>query len=252
MDEGMLREAGLTDGESRVYLALLELGASTTGPIVEKSGVSRSIIYQLLEKLAKKGLVSHIVKEKTKHFQASEPSRIRDYLEAEEKKFAESKRKVEEMLPKLAALSQSAKPSEATIYIGFKGMVTAHEHTYAKLKPGEEYFYMGIPHDQPKHVLAYFARDHRRREKAGIRCRLLFNHKTPLFVLRDRNSTKGCEARHMPVDIDTPAWFMGYKDTVFICFPQSNSVSVEIVNQDIAHSFRAYFEEYWKRSKKVK
>ena len=37
----MLSQAGLTDGESRAYLALLELGPSTTGPIVDRSGVSR-------------------------------------------------------------------------------------------------------------------------------------------------------------------------------------------------------------------
>ena len=44
-----LREAGLTEGETRVYLSLLELGSSTTGPIVERSKVARSIIYHILE-----------------------------------------------------------------------------------------------------------------------------------------------------------------------------------------------------------
>ena len=65
MDTSTLREAGLTEGEIKVYLALLELGSSTTGPIVDKSGISRSIIYQILEKLMEKGLVSFITKEKT-------------------------------------------------------------------------------------------------------------------------------------------------------------------------------------------
>ncbi|MBS3167698.1 hypothetical protein J4216_01085 [Candidatus Woesearchaeota archaeon] len=45
MDIMILREAGLTEGEIKVYLALLELGTSTSGPIVEKSGVARSIIF---------------------------------------------------------------------------------------------------------------------------------------------------------------------------------------------------------------
>ena len=35
-----LERIGLTQGESRTYLALLGLGQTTTGPIVEKSGVS--------------------------------------------------------------------------------------------------------------------------------------------------------------------------------------------------------------------
>ena len=40
MEISALREAGLTDGETKIYLALLELGTSTTGPIIEKSKVS--------------------------------------------------------------------------------------------------------------------------------------------------------------------------------------------------------------------
>ena len=40
MDTFALKEAGLTDGEIKVYLALLELGSSTTGPVIEKSGIA--------------------------------------------------------------------------------------------------------------------------------------------------------------------------------------------------------------------
>jgi len=54
MDISPLKEAGLTEGEIRVYLALLELGLSTSGPILEKSGITKSIIYRILDKLIKK------------------------------------------------------------------------------------------------------------------------------------------------------------------------------------------------------
>ncbi|MFA6214849.1 MAG: helix-turn-helix domain-containing protein [Candidatus Micrarchaeia archaeon] len=251
MEADLLLQAGLTEGESKVYLALLELGASTTGPIVEKSGVSRSIIYQLLERLAQKGLVSHIVKDKTKHFQAADPSRIRDFLEEEERKFSENRKNVEALLPKLYAMRAGAKQSEATIYLGFKGMMTAHEHTYQVLKPGEEYFYLGIPHDQPDYVHAYWKRDHRRREKAGIKCRLLFDRRTPIEVLRNRNSFRGCEARYMPSGIETPSSIVGFKNVTLIGFATDYAISVEIVDKKIADSFRAYFEEFWKRTRPV-
>ncbi|MBI2665760.1 hypothetical protein HYX12_04015 [Candidatus Woesearchaeota archaeon] len=50
MDIDLLRNIGLTDSEIKVYLALLELGSSTKGPIVDKSRVASSKIYELLEK----------------------------------------------------------------------------------------------------------------------------------------------------------------------------------------------------------
>jgi len=253
MDAGaLLQQSGLTEGESRVYLALLELGPSTSGPIVEKSGVSRSIIYQLLDRLSQKGLVSHIVKERTKYFQAAAPDRIKEYLEEEEEKFRENRQKVEELLPKLYSMQASAAESEAKVYIGFKGMITAHEHTYQKLSRGDEYYYMGIPAHQEEHQHAYWLRDHARRAKAGIRTRILFHPSTDISILKSRNRHALCDARYMPNSINTPAWFMGYKDVALIGLQSKVPITIEIVNQEIADSFYAYFEDFWKRTKPVR
>ncbi len=247
-----LEEAGLTGGESKVYLALLELGPSTTGPIVEKSGVARSIVYQILERLAQKGLVSSVIREKTSHFQAAQPDRLLEYMEERGKELQESKRKLEELLPKLSAMQGAAKESEVQVFTGFKGMISVHEHTYQKLKKGDEYFYMGITELQPPHYHAYWQRDHARRAKVGIRAKLLFSRKTQKRVLANRNSYSGCDARYMPIETDTPAWFMGYNDVAVISLVSANPITIEIANKEVADSFRAYFEAFWKQSKKFR
>jgi sugar-specific transcriptional regulator TrmB len=56
-----LTQLGLTDGEARVYLSLLKIGLSKVGPIVRDSHVSYSKIYDVLERLGMKGLVSHVI-----------------------------------------------------------------------------------------------------------------------------------------------------------------------------------------------
>ena len=81
MIEKTLEEIGLTKSEIKVYLALLELGSSQTGKIVQKSKAASSKIYEILEKLIQKGLVSYIIKSGIKHFEAAPPERIMDYLE---------------------------------------------------------------------------------------------------------------------------------------------------------------------------
>lgn len=249
MDRSILKDAGLTDGEIKVYLALIETGSSTTGPIVEKSGISRSIVYQILEKLMEKGLVSYIIKEKTKYFQAAEPSRILDYIDEREKHLQANRKKVVDILPLLEARAHSSPESEARLFEGFKGMITVHEHSYRKLKRGEEYFFLGIPPEQPKYYHAYWNRDHRRRVKAGIYVKLLFHPSTDKKILKNRNSYWGCDARYMPVNINTPSWFMGYKDVAVVGFPSKTPITLQITNQEIADSFKAYFNEFWRRSK---
>ena len=252
MDTSSLKEAGLTDGEIKVYLALLELGLSTTGPIIKKSGIARSIIYQLLEKLMQKGLVSYITKEKTKYFQAAEPNKILKYIDERKKRLEENRKKAEQLLPELILKQKIHKKSEANIYTGFRGIRTAHEHLYLNLKKGEEYCYLGVPAYQPEEQHIYWKKDHVRRIKKGIKCRLLFNRDTDKKTLKNRNSYKGADAKYMPSGIKTPACFMTYKDTTVIILQSPFAIAVELINQEIADSFQAYFEEFWKRSKKFK
>jgi sugar-specific transcriptional regulator TrmB len=246
-----LRDAGLTDGEIKVYLALLELGTSTTGSIIERSGVARSIIHQLLNKLAQKGLVSYITKEKTKHYQASDPQRLLDYIDEREKILQENRAKVQSLLPQLHLHMNSTRPSEAKIFEGFKGAATVHEDMLNRLSKNEEFFYMGIPANQPEHFNAYWQKSHATRHKRGVRIKLLFHKDTPEHVVRHPSPYPGCEGRYMPVDIDTPAWFAGCRGVAVVGFPSKNPLTIQIINDEIADSFRAYFDEFWRQSRKI-
>src|SRR3989344_7720715 len=197
MNIKILKEAGLSEGEIKVYLALLQVGPSTSGPIVETSKVSRSIVYHILEKLIEKGLASYIVKEKTKYFQANNPSQIINYLDKKEIELAKTRKEIEELIIELSEVKKYGKVLAAQIYTGFKGVQTAHENTYQKLQKGDEYFYLGIFPEQEEKYHLYWQRDHKRRIKTGIKCRLLFNQGTDKKILKNRNSFKGCDARYI-------------------------------------------------------
>jgi sugar-specific transcriptional regulator TrmB len=253
MDISPLKEAGLTDGETRVYLALLELGTSTIGPILEKSGITRSIIYRILEKLTKKGLVSYIIKEKTKYYQAAQPNKLLDYVESREKQLQQNKSKIQEIMPQLILKQKLAKKSEANIYEGFKGLMTAYENRYLKLKSGDEVVLYGLPPEQPGFHHAYWKKNHQKLSELGIKCRMLYHPDVTDENLKDRNSYKLCEARRMPFNIESPSWVMVYKDVTMIAIPQGElPFAFEITSQQVADSFRNYFEWFWKQSKLFK
>ena len=75
METEVLEKAGLTLGESKVYLSLLELGQSSITNIVTKSKVSTSKSYDILNRLEEKGLVSHVIISGVKHFKAASPNK---------------------------------------------------------------------------------------------------------------------------------------------------------------------------------
>ncbi|MCB9359397.1 hypothetical protein H6503_05680 [Candidatus Woesearchaeota archaeon] len=248
MNIELLKESGLTDGEIKVYLAMLELGSTTTGPIIDRSGIARSIIYNILERLIEKGLVSFIIKDKTKYFQASQPKKIIDYIDEKEKKLADNRDKIIEMLPQLEMLQKLAPESEARMYFGFKGIRTAHERIYEVLKKGECFYWLGIPAYQPNEQHIYWKKDHAVRVKKGIKIKVLFNYDTDASIPKQRNTYKDCEARIMKTKIKTPAAFVTYKDTTLIVLQSPNEIAIEIKNQDVHDSFKAYFDEFWKQS----
>ncbi len=248
MDTQMLEQVGLTGGESRVYLAMLDLGPSTVGPIVEKSKVSRSIIYRLLDNLMEKGLASYIIEEKTKHYSAAGPERILEYMDRQRKQLEESRLQMQKMLPLLAQMT-SPKRNDVRVFKGFRGLITMHEQLYLKLKKGDEYLSLGVPAEQEERFHSFWKEDHKRREKLGITCRLLFHTDTDDKVLANRNSYWGCDARRMGMKIDAPAWWMVYKDVTSIVLQSKELITVEITNQEIADSYRNYFESFWKNTK---
>lgn len=257
-----IQQAGLTEGEAKVYLALLKLGSSTSGPIIEESGVANSIIYRILNSLIEKGLVSYITKEKTKYFTAANPQRIIDYIEEKKEKLDEDKFSIEKILPQLISMDKQDTETSVQIFEGYKGFLTAWEMCYTKLRKGDEYHGFSVYPEQEERYHTYWKKDHKKREKAGFKAKVLFNKGTDKEVLKNRNSYWGSEARYMPIDIKTPAWFVVYKNIIIISLQTrkfeddgtlvKKPLSIVITNQEIADTFEAYFQDYWKRSKPFK
>ena len=94
MIQEVLQEAGLNKRESICYTALLELGSSRIGAIIEKTGIRASKICEILNKLINRGLASYIIISKIKHYQASDPKILLNNIN-------EKKKKIEEILPQL-------------------------------------------------------------------------------------------------------------------------------------------------------
>ncbi|NQU78134.1 hypothetical protein HQ545_00010 [Candidatus Woesearchaeota archaeon] len=251
MNLDVLKEIGLTDGQIKVYLALLKLGSTTTGPVIDESGIAKSIVYNILEKLIEKGLVSYVLKNGIKHYTAESPSRILDYLKKRTAQLEAKTKDVEDLIPLLTQMQKPEKKIEVQVYEGFKGVQTCYEHHIARLKRGDELLALGIlAHQEPRYH-QYWMRYHMKRIKLGFKNRMLFNTDTPREVLVNRNSYKDCDSRYMVRDLKTPSWVMIYKDTAAI-FLQNKDLVVEIVNQEIADTFRAYFEDYWRDTKPFK
>ena len=120
MDITILEDLGLTHAEIKVYVALLELGSSTAGPIREKTGLQNSVVHRALNSLINKGLINYILETKRKVYQATDPDSFFEFIE-------DKKRKFELILPELKKKQQHEKEKEkAGVYKGVKGITEVY------------------------------------------------------------------------------------------------------------------------------
>ena len=76
-----LKQAGLTNNEALVYQTLLEIGPKTASTLAKQTGLHRRLIYDITDRLIKKGLIGYILENKKKVFSASNPKRFLEILE---------------------------------------------------------------------------------------------------------------------------------------------------------------------------
>ena len=75
-----LEKFGISKNEAKIYLLLLKRGSSKVNEIYEETKIQRTFIYEILNTLLEKGLVSYVIKSGVKFFEASSPEKIREIL----------------------------------------------------------------------------------------------------------------------------------------------------------------------------
>lgn len=251
MDAKSLEGLGLTEGEAKVYLALLELGLTTTGALVKKSDVSASKVYVILDRLAKKGLVGHVIKGGVRYFQAAEPKRIVDYLTEQERELAKKKQDVLGLLPQLVLKQKlGAEKRQAEIYEGTKGATNLFKSMIDELKRGDEYYVIGAGYgsEEIRGLRAFFTKYHAERAKRGIKVYLLANSSIKETLVP--TAYKKGEVRFLPEELITNVQITIYKDKSCIILWSKDPIAFLIHNAEIAASFKNYFGFLWKRAQK--
>lgn len=245
-----LQEIGLTHGEIKVYLSLLELGSTATGKITQKSGISGSKVYEVLDRLIKKGLASSVIKNGTKQFEATNPSKIMQYLVEKEEEIKRQKDAVTNIIPLLKAKQELAQSSEVKVFTGFEGLKTANEDIITTLKAGEEWLSMGLT-EQPKTWEQYFTKQQYYRAKKKIRHKHLLNEKYKKLY-KQRKRLAYTEFRFLPKQFEMPTSVEIYANKVIVMILEpENPLAIMIENKAVADSFKKYFYAFWKTAKKA-
>lgn len=249
MDETLLQKLGLTKGEIKVYLALNKIGESTVGPIGKESKVSKSKMYDILDKLIEKGLVGYIVKEGTRYFLANDPHMILEYIEKQESELDKTKKEVvTEVLPLL--MTQRASTSQkrvAEMYEGFQGIKAIREELMTTFTVGDTLLVLGAPKIANVKWEGWFLDFHKRRIGRKIKMKIIYNADAWEYG-KIRAKMKLTKVHYLPNKLVSPNWIDIFPEAVLFVMVLKNPIAFVVRDIELANSFRAYFDIMWKNS----
>jgi len=242
MEKQSLINLGLTDGEAKVYLALLKLGSVTVGPIVKEAKVAYSNIYEILDRLLEKGLISFIIKGKTKYFQAVQPSRLNDFLEKKEIELEAQKENLKKIIPELEKLQSPTSHQEAEIFTGIKGIKTAYEKLFKNLGKGEWLFFIQKKITKKTDEVYEIMYSKTKIIEGKLKGIATNEYKSSKFI-------KSTKIKMKYVDFPVPGNIDIVNDKLLFITWSETPFAVLIQSEDMANNFREYFNSIWKSKK---
>jgi HTH-type transcriptional regulator, sugar sensing transcriptional regulator len=245
--EELLEDLGLSPNEIKAYLGLLAVGESTTTPLAKHVEVPISKIYPTLDRLIQKGLVSYIIKNKVKHFNATDPQRIVELLEKRENKINTQKKEILKIIPTLRAKQTSQETQEARIYEGINGIKTVYKDILTTLKKRDTYyvFNLGSEDTYEKHKF-FFRNYHLKREKKSIKVKILTERQfksTVAFVFKE---LKHAETRFVDKSLPSSTVIYGNKVATILLGKKPTAIVVQSIQN--AKQYKRFFLDMWKQA----
>ncbi len=96
-----LKNAGLADGEVKIYETLLESGGQFAGQVISLSGLKRGDCYNKIYDLIGRGLVVESTKNKKKFFELASPDTIESYIEKQIENLSATQKEIKSILPNI-------------------------------------------------------------------------------------------------------------------------------------------------------
>ena len=236
MNTKALEDIGLTHGEIKVYMALLEIGASTAGPILEKAGVHNSVFHFCVNRLIEKGIVSYIKKGKVRIYQPADPDNFMVYLKSKEKE-------IENILPELKAKQTLAKEKEEVeLFEGMRGIMTMLNMMIEDGEKGDEFLFFTADVQERNEEIQKFYRkyDLRRKEKGLVRKGIVPAKMKPLVQKLHQKDMK-LKFADQPIPANTGI----FKDKMALVSWGDKPKGVLIKSKQIVEKEREFFNGMW-------
>jgi len=238
-DLRILEHIGLTRNEAIIYVELLRIGPTLARNVARITNMHRTSVYNCLQRLQKKGLVSTTGYDKKTYFEAVDPGKLHSLIKEREQRLLN-------VLPELKKLRDTKfyTKHEVQYFKGKQGLKTVFEEI---LNTGENYIGWG-PEKKIESILKYYFIHYiKARKEKKIRAKLIYFEDS-----KGMEYTKSplIEIKYLPKIFYTPTAHRVYGDNVAIILLEDDPLCILIKNKAIAEGYKNHFNLLWHMAKK--
>ncbi|MBM3261167.1 TrmB family transcriptional regulator [Candidatus Kaiserbacteria bacterium] len=237
----ILEDLGLTKIEAAAYERLLRLGEVPVSALQKSLGIHPQIAYRAVEGLVEKGLAAAYRKKNKKYVSAEHPKKLE---EIEKARLA----RLKDALPEFAGLMQAPKDALVRTSVGIEALRTFRRLAVDELKTGDSFLIISASADRFYTAMGdTYAETERKRIKKKIWKKMLASPADKERFEQDpfREHTL---FRFFSDSYPTISTTQIFGVHVGIIIWTAEPVLIHIKHEDVAASYRHYFEELWKAS----
>ncbi|MEZ4103918.1 MAG: helix-turn-helix domain-containing protein [Candidatus Paceibacterota bacterium] len=248
MIKEILEELGFSEKEVEIYLAIIKSDQATASLIAKETDVNRTTVYDILETLMHKGVVSKIKKAGKTYYYALSPDKLIDYLEREKREFSKKidlqKEKVSKIMPKLISIQNlhSVNKPKVRFYEGEKGMREAYEDSLQadgliRAYANVEEMHKGLPN--------FFPEYYKRRAEANIHIRAILPQNEASFDRAAKDSEEMRTTKFLPEEKMTFSPEINVYNNKVLVASWKESMAIVIESKELADFHKLVYDLLW-------
>jgi sugar-specific transcriptional regulator TrmB len=238
MNKEILRKIGLANSEIEVYMDLIRHRESLASEIASRIKISRTYVYDSIRNLMDKGLIVYVIKNNRKYFKALNVEKLLEYVDERMLQLQKQKEEIKKVIQELRAfqIHPLGKPL-VEIFEGKEGLKTILNDIVKQRKDIVAWGATDRIRDYlPEWFLERYVKE---KAKRGV--------KTKQFYVEGEKTLGGTGyiLKPVPKEFSSPVTFCAYGNRVIIFFWSVTPITIRVINNEIAKSFKKHFEFLW-------
>lgn len=239
MEAKDLISTGLTKNQAEVYLEILKHPEQSGGKIAKTLSIDRSFVYNIINSLIDKGLVSYITKSKVRLYYSADPENLLKEIE-------EKRNNVNKIVQELKTLKEQTKSEKSVlVYEGKAGLKVyirdfLEANSFETLGGGGNLKILeALKYEYPHYL--------KELNKKRIRGKLITSPKNKK-IMSDIYKNSKVEIKTFE-GLEGGVSFTIFKNKLAIYSAEEKPFVIMIENEHIAKALKSYFEKTWNFAK---